>query len=100
MAVATAWIAIHVIDELTDSSSAIPDHVRRHALGTRDELAADDQQPVVIAGYGALDDRCAAMARASRSFKRRDDLLVGQLADGHRAALVAVDGLDDDQAAD
>ena len=66
---AAAGVLVHDLDQLGDGAGAVADHVAGHAAGGGDELAVDDQQPVVVALDHALDHDAAAF-RLRRSRRR------------------------------
>ena len=68
------------------------------APGRRDQLAVDDQQPVIVALEKGLDDHRARML--ARRDETRRDLLVGGEPDRDAAAVIAVVGLGDHRVAD
>ena len=63
---AAARILIHDFDELHDAVLAIAHHVPRRAARGRDQLAVDDEQPVIVAFEKRLDDHRARVLAARR----------------------------------
>ena len=59
MADTAARILVHDLDELHDVVLAIANDMTRSAARGRDELAVDDQQPVIVAFEKRLDDHRA-----------------------------------------
>ena len=95
---AAAGVAVHLLDELGDRRAAVADDVAGHPAGGGDELAVDDQQPVVVALDHALDDD--ARAFVDGDLEGVGDLGVGRQVHRDAAAVVAVDRLDDHRVAD
>ena len=63
---AAARILVHDLDELRDRVLAVADHVPGRAPRRRDELAVDDQQPVIVALEKGLDDHRTRMLASRR----------------------------------
>jgi hypothetical protein len=89
-----------LVDASTSSSivEAIADHMRRHALGRRDELAADHQQAVIQALEVGLDDHAVAVL-LGLVVGLFELLLVADVR-GHAAAVVGVQRLQHHRVAD
>ena len=97
---AAARIGVGDVDELADGVLAVAGDARRHALGDRRDLAADDQAAVVVAGDVALDDDDAVAALAQRARERGADGLLGAQVEVDAPAVVAVERLEDAREAD
>ena len=50
MAIAAPGIAVDLVDELANVADAVADDQRRVTAGGGDQLVADHQQPVIVAG--------------------------------------------------
>jgi hypothetical protein len=98
VAFATSWILVHTFDQLAECVHAIADDQRWIASGGGDQLVADHQQAVVVAGNVALDEDFVADFKSDRvgGF----DLLTRTQVDRDALALVAILRLDDDRSAD
>ncbi len=92
---AAARVLVRDVDELADRVLAVAGHARRHALGDRGDLAADDEAAVVVAGDVRLDDDVARSALGEGAREGGTDLLLGAQVEVDAAAVVAVERLDD-----
>ena len=95
---AAARVLVHDLNELHDGVLAVADDMSRRAARRRDQLAVDDQQPMIVAFEKRLDDhRARVLARDVEAVR---DFRVGREANGNAAAVIAVVGLGDDREAD
>ena len=83
-----------------DRVLAVAGDAGRDALGDRRELAADDEDAVVVAGDEALDDDVAAPGLARRDVEGGPDLVLGPQVEGDAPAVVAVERLEHARIAD
>jgi hypothetical protein len=98
MPVAAQRIAIFLGDQLADGVRPVAGHLRWPAPGDGDHAARDDQHPMIVAFEEFLhDDAPAPLARPRERGARRR--LVAHV-HGHALALVGVERLDGDRAAD
>ena len=67
VAVAAARVAVDLVDQLAHGVHAVADHLRRFAAGGGDQLVADHQQAVVVAGQELLDHDLVADIRWRRA---------------------------------
>ena len=88
------------IDQLAHRVLAVADDARRHALGHGGELAADDQDAVVVAGDERLDDDIAVAALVVRGREGTAHVVLVAQIERHAAAVVAVERLDHARIAD
>ncbi len=95
---AAAGILVHLLDQLLDRGDAVAHDVPRHPLRHRDELAVDDQHPVVLAGDEALHDHAAAVL--PRDLERPPDVVRRSDVDRDPPAVIRVEGLHHDRIAD
>ena len=63
-------VGVRRLDELGDRVLAVADHVGRDALGDRDHVPADDQDPVVVAGHVATRRRPRRVADLGSALAR------------------------------
>jgi hypothetical protein len=93
-------ILVGDVDELPDRVLAVADDARRDALGDGRDLAADDETPIVVAGYVALDDEIAVAALGQGAMERMPHRVLAPKVEVDAAAMVAVERLDDAREAD
>jgi hypothetical protein len=89
---AATGILVHRLDQLGRRSSAVADHLGRHALGHGDDLAADHQDAIVAADILLLDDHPAAVL--DRLLEAPADLIGRLQAQADAAAVIAVQRLE------
>ena len=93
-------IGIGGVDQLADAVLAVADHPRRHALGDRRDLPADDEAAVVVPRDVALDDEVAATALRAGAMERGPDGLLGAEIEVDASTVIAVERLDDARVTD
>jgi hypothetical protein len=98
MAIAAPGIAVDLVHELADVLDAVADDQRRVAAGSGEQLVADDQQPVIVAGKVLFDED--VVAKLDGDAVGVAHLLLVRQVDRDALALVAVARLDDDREAD
>lgn len=97
MAPAPPRIKIERLDQLADRALAIAQDLRGCAFGDGDDLPAHHKYAVVVSLDLALDDDPARVRRGM--FKGRSDRLRADGANAHAAAMISIERLYDDWAA-
>ena len=93
-------VRVRRVDELADGVLAVAGHGGRHALRDRGQLAADDEDAIVVAGDVGLDHEVAGAALAGGDRERGPDGLLGAQVELDTAPVVAVERLDHAREAD
>src|SRR3546814_5437968 len=70
-----ARIAVHFLDQLSNGEAAVAHDMGGTALRDRDQLAADHQQAVVLAGKLLFDDDAPAMPQGAIEGSTEGDLI-------------------------
>ncbi len=83
-----ARVLVHDLDQLSDRVTAVTDDMARRSTRCRDQLAVDDQQPMVITLQERLDDHRPRMLARDQVALR--DFFVGAQPNGDTAAVIAV----------
>jgi hypothetical protein len=96
--VAAPRVAVHGVDELRECAHAVADHVGGRSARRGDETSVDDEQPVVVSGHPRLDQHLRP--HCGRLAERLAHGRVALGTDRDATAVVRIEGLDDDRAAD